>query len=553
MIRTALGCLAICAVTVAGIFVWIVSQFTAATWDTIGWLAMWSGRLALALVVVAGVMIVDAIRFKREMARNTRKDGSTPIIRRRVRPWRDDLPRLQALYAFICGDVQIVDLDQFPGGAVQLTPFGEIRQVEPAEGWERRLAHAATVQQTRNLQAVFPGDNARTNWFGKDSLMPRLPAAALRPKVQPAQLPAPAEDEVIGEFTPLAVPFADAINTNTPTTFALGFANSGIVRWDVESSPHIRVHGQTQGSGKTNVIKTIVAGAIPQGVHVIVLDRRGFKDWRDYRRHVEFIDNRKPGAFSGTMRQLAAIYRERDEMLGQAGASNLADLPGAPARLFVVVSEFGTVCREATATGEMDEALPLLKSIMSEAGATGLHMIFEDQAINRNWPPELRGNADPITGYLPEDAAKAGGYRHAHHLKPYEFHHEGVHFRTWDMKAEAPRLLGGMAGSDETVIDIHSFIHSPQSNNFAPKTNEIIFEPVNERMNEREVTPTELQQLVWKWRDVHKNGTQAELRKEFAQRGIKISAGHVFNCWHAWVDKGIDVSGIWPTGVSSDD
>ena len=90
----------------------------------------------------------------------------------------------------------------------------------------------------------------------------------------------------------------------------------------------------------------------------------------------------------------------------------------------------------------MENVVSDLKSIMSEAGATGYHMIYEAQVINHDWPRELRGNGDPICGYLPEDASKAGGYSYAYQLKPHEFHYDGQRFLTWDMKKYAWQVLG---------------------------------------------------------------------------------------------------------------
>jgi lysophospholipid acyltransferase (LPLAT)-like uncharacterized protein len=46
--------------------------------------------------------------------------------------------------------------------------------------------------------------------------------------------------------------------------------------------------------------------------------------------------------------------------------------------------------------------------------------------------------------------------------------------------------------------------------------------------------PTDLEALVWQWRDEHPEGTQSELRSDFKRRKIEISKGHVFNCWHSW-------------------
>jgi hypothetical protein len=512
---------------------WIVSQFDAATWDMLGWLVMVSGKVALGLVVVAGFLAINTIHFKREWRDRNQQDGWQPLKKFRVREWDKDAPYLVALWFSIVGYPGEIDRNRIQSPAYYIRN-GKLIELQPAGGWERQHAYNLAVERTNIVRATFTGDDARRHWFGRDAQQGRLPAASLRsPEPRAALPPPPDENEVEGEFTPAPVPFAEALQGNTPTTIALGYTANGPWRWDVESAPHIRVHGGTQHSGKTNLIKTVAASVIPQGGHVILLDRRGFKDWTDYKRHVEFIDNRKEGAFVGTMQQLVEIDQERDELLGQAGASNLGELPNAPARLFVVVSEFGSACRRAVETGEMDEALPLLKSIMSEAGATGIHMIFEDQAINRNWPPECRGNAQPITGHLPMDSAEAGGYRQAHQLRRYEFHMDGERFQTWNMKAEAPLLLPTLPADDRVAIDVRSLVRSVQDNNSTqPKGPEITFTPTERTPNAP--SSTDLQRMVWAWRDANPDGTQAELRREFEQKGIVIARSWAHECWHKW-------------------
>lgn len=51
---------------------------------------------------------------------------------------------------------------------------------------------------------------------------------------------------------------------------------------------------------------------------------------------------------------------------------------------------------------------------------------------------------------------------------------------------------------------------------------------------EKERKSTDLQRMVWAWRDANPDGTQAELREEFAARGIEITRSWVHTCWHKW-------------------
>lgn len=235
------------------------------------------------------------------------------------------------------------------------------------------------------------------------------------------------------------------MRTNTRHTYAIGQDrdNGQIVRWDVQQYPHARFHGTSQGSGKTNAAKTALVGMAMQGAHVVVLDRRRFKDFGDFNGKAELIDTSNPGVFVEVMKRLELIYRERDRMLGAHGAANIDELPQLLVRYVVMITEFGTLCSVADSEGVLLDAMRPLANIMREAGAAGIHLVFEDQVVEKGkWPRGVAANASGIfTGHLPLNLGAAGGYHHAHQLGKYEFHHDGHIFRTWDMKAGARRLL----------------------------------------------------------------------------------------------------------------
>jgi len=417
---------------------------------------------------------------------------------------------------------------------------------------EQQASHA---MRSWNVQGVVAASGKRANQatmraaagvYEQEAELKRLKVVneerrQLAPVEHRLQLPDTQQGEVV------ALSARAGFFDNTSTRLAMGANRSGkAVVWDVESAPHIRVHGKSQGSGKTNTIATIVCGALRAGAHVILLDRRSFKDWSQFLPYVEAIDNTKPGAFAGTVKQICAIYQERDQVLGAAGVGNIGQLDSAPQRIFVVISEFGTACREADATGQLEAVVTALKSIMSEAAATGIHMIYEDQVVNRNWPRELRGNAEPVTGYLPEDTVRAGGYGKAHELDRHEFHYEGERFKTWDMKVEAPKLLtmATPLADEDRVIDVRSFVRSQDD---AGSERERAEKPVfsaNEGTKERE--NTDLQAAVWAWRDANPTSeSQADMRRALDGRGMSISKGYSHACWHAW--PGVTPAGVQPS------
>ena len=438
------------------------------------------------------------------------------------------------------GRTVVLDNNKSAFGAIGFDRMsGKVLTDEEIIGPDRQLAYVNNVQRTRSVAAKqIPERPNRTTALADAGFFDaktreaearaQLVERRLLDQRQPEQIAPPSRQLPMWTAK-------DAIKHNTDTTFALGLNDDNeIISWDVESTPHVRVHGKTQGSGKTNLIKEIAVGAVRSGAHVIVLDRRGFKDWSAFAPFVELVDSRVQGAFYGTVKRLQDIYQERDSLLGSAGVGNLAGLSDAPRRIFCIISEFGSACRDALANGELERIVPILKNILSEAGAPGVHMVFEDQAINRNWPPELRGNAEPITGYLPEDASKAGGYRLAFELERYQFHYDGERFKTFDMTVEAPTLLFDCQTLPESeyLIDTASFGVRSVNNISSGEEKRELF-GFNERTNTKR-TSTDLQALVFEWRLVNPDGTQADLRKEFVERGIDISRGYVHECWHQW-------------------
>ena len=77
--------------------------------------------------------------------------------------------------------------------------------------------------------------------------------------------------------------------------------------------------------------------------------------------------------------------------------------------MVVVISEFGALCATAQAEGVLDDVLYPLSLILREAGATGVHVLIEDQVVDQRWPRGISANAEPVTGYLPVNYGAAGG------------------------------------------------------------------------------------------------------------------------------------------------
>ena len=389
------------------------------------------------------------------------------------------------------GRVVLIDPNLMVGAAMTVDRnTGVIMEHEPAAGWQVQATIRALVERTHQAQAMFQGDDSRSSKYGSMHQGDRITAAAAKmmdaPKRLP-ELPAPPPAPVYSEpVTPAVVRVwsaQDALNQNTRTKLAMGQTADGtLVKWDMVSAPHLRLHGMSQGSGKTNLAKTLAAGAARTGAHVIVLDRRRFKDWQPFQGKAELIDTRDPRSFATAVQNLQRIYQERDGMLGTAGAANIGQLENSPPRIVVVISEFGALCAVAAGEGVLEDVLRPLTLILREAGAAGVHVIIEDQVVDQRWPRGISANAEPVTGYLPQNYGAAGGYHYAHQLPPYTFHFGGSVFNTWPMEDAADSLLARVRPKRPVVVDgqftassqpVHEPSHGPVHGQFAGSSPEV--------------------------------------------------------------------------------
>ncbi len=508
-----------------------MSDRAAAALDLIGLFIKLLGAAVLLWLLFAGIVSLYAIYTKYKLRNARPVDGAFPLQRRRLHVWPANKPFLPALLSWVAGKELLVNINTMVGSAAMIDENG-FTELAPAAGWDAQERVRREVEVTNRVRAMFPGDQVRQDKYGSMSQTPRANAGLFRevgrPAPAPLALPPPSDPGgvVEGSFRFSA---ADAIKQNTDTSFALGLArDNSIVSWDILSAPHLRVHGQSQGSGKTTLIKGIAAGVLRAGHHVIVLDRRQFKDWSLFGDKVERIDNTQPGAFIGTLRQIEQLYQERDRRLGAAGVGSFGKLSNREdKRIFLIISEFGSACRAAKAAGDYEAVAMVLKNILAEAAAPGVHLVFEDQVRDGNWPPVVRGNALPVTGYLPEDTAAMGGYRKAFKLRGYKFHYDGQVFKSFNIDLEAADLLRGVGDASPIISPSSFFLPAENTQNTGD------FGVVEGRKEGRkeDLSATELQQMILAWRDGGRGSQAAFIRYLKETTGQTVSDGYVSKVW----------------------
>ena len=397
----------------------------------------------VALIVVA---VVVWVFMRRVDERNRQRDGAFALREYHL----DPLPKriVKALFGRPSPKV-ILDANAMMTHAAMI--YQGVHLAEPPAGWDRQLAYLSDVERTRRVQAAIAGDavlgnplvslprgiggvaNAATGRMLAGAYDKQIkPSSFVDANPEPARLSAP---ELTG---------TDAIEQSRPTSIVMGQTDDGdLVRWNMTQTPHLRYHGMTQGSGKTNAIQTVAAGALATGAHVVVCDRVQFKDWGDFDGRAEFVDTSNPQQLADAAARLYNIYLGRTHMLRQAGAKNAAQHGGIQ-RIVVVISEFGAQMADARAEGIGREVEYPLTQLARLAGSTGIHLVAEDQAVE-NWPRPLIANMSPVIGKMPDHAGQACGYHGrgggTGAFPSYTFWYEGAMLSTPHMEPALPSIM----------------------------------------------------------------------------------------------------------------
>ena len=396
-----------------------------------------------ALIVVA---IVAWVFLRQRHEANRQRDGAFPLREYHLEPWTR---RLLNMLTGKPSPRVVLDMNAAMTHGAMI--YQGVHLAEPPAGWDRQLAYMSDIERTRRVQAAIAGDAVLGNPLVSlprgiggvaNAATGRMLAGAYDKAIKPQSFvdanPEPAR------IAPPELTGTNAIEQSRPTSIVMGQTDDGdLVRWNMTQTPHLRFHGMTQGSGKTNAIQTVAAGALATGAHVVVCDRVQFKDWGDFDGRAEFVDTSNPQQLADACARLYNIYLGRTQMLRQAGAKNAAQHGGIQ-RIVVVISEFGAQMADARAEGIGREVEYPLTQLARLAGSAGIHLVAEDQAVEQ-WPRPLIANMSPVIGKMPDHAGQACGYHGrgggTGAFQSYTFWYEGVMLSTPHMEPALPSIM----------------------------------------------------------------------------------------------------------------
>lgn len=386
----------------------------------------------------------------------------------------------------------LVDINSTVGGIIDIDPVHGVIERVPSAGWELQQQHNAIVQTTRSLAAIIPGDAAQVRTHGAIAA-PKLGEAVTKmlTKVQPVvpqSVPAIVPPIVVPPVVQrLPVTGQQMIASPQKTRLAIGeiVGTDEIAYWDVLRNPFVRTHGTT-GEGKTELAKLFVAQAIKYEWEVTVLDTRQFKDWGIFRNHATVIDARDPTIALAAIQREVARYEQRDNVLGQHQAADIAELQRitgkAYKRRLLVVEEVQSHHINAEFAGgkAYRQAFWMaLHKLTKDARATGIHGLYIDQ-IPSDWAKGVRYNSASICFHLPDYGGRVAGYIDANKLEKYHCHYDGKIIKAGYLtesqilatigNAPAKRVF---SGQNDTQKGTEQPVRSPERTNEQPKEPEL--------------------------------------------------------------------------------
>ena len=486
------------------------------------WRMFWTFCALCGLVIAVLIVILNNRRERRE---RTYMDGALPIMRRRRRIWRADLPFVVALYAFMVGDEFFIDPNRMGAAAWSFSAFGQVSEVQPAQGWELQHQYNLAIEGTNKVRAAFPGEASNNNIFGRDAAIPRFPAAkVLAPKVEKAQpLALPQLDD---EPPPRREPLPDvgtALATYRGPTVFLGQNDEDVALWNPRNDPHLGVWGKS-GSGKTTRLGLTVALAqIVQGYRVIVIDpelEKGTSIWRNLEPWAQVIT---PGEFGCSLwDEIAQWYDARWRNIEAKGATENYQLATPLRPLAIHFDEFARWREGAKKAGGdaaryAGHAEDFLSEIAQRGRKRGCHLAVYGQ-LPGDLPSAISGNLIGATLKQNVNKGNTVGYWGAHKLHEGEFAFEDQAYYSFQPVQDVPILLEGRTPRDyilspDATVPNRSRVTVP---NPVPEPVSV-FRPEVDTPTGNDGNGNKWEAFARDWRDQHPSGGPSALARAMCE------------------------------------
>jgi hypothetical protein len=487
MIRFALGCVSIIVIAATALATAVWFSLSADTLDYLGWLLMWSVRVALGLGGLTVVLMVNWLHYKRDAQERSQKDGAWRIKKLRAHRWNKEIPWPLAVIEWAIGEQGELDRNRVESWAYRVRFNGEIVEHVPAAGWALQHHYNLAVEATNVARAIAQGDDSRNNWFGRDSAPARLPGRALSTP-RPAQLPM--DEPLQLTATPqAALTPQSALDSSVNGVVYIGQERDGernLARWDANGASTLGIFG-ANGTGKTSSVATMATLAMVRwGWRLWILDGKDAGDWDEFGNHATVAAVGQHN-IEDVMQAVWEEYQKRERLMSTHRAKRYHDLPAKLQAEFpqwgMVFEEYGATrlgLRQKTRT-QLDQCIGIL---CQKARYTGWHGVFIDQRPS-NYTNEMKGNLKSIACFqLMMNQGHAVNAYHADKLASVgEFEMDGGRYWAFHAEPLARPVLAGLP----------AFVTIPVTNGLRTVTNgyERSAQETN-GANVRESTPDEL-------------------------------------------------------------
>lgn len=511
----------------------------AAQWNAhIRWqIFWWTATAGVSLALLGGgYYVIVLAKNKRERIYADPNTGMWPIVRENKAPfWK----RLQGVHDWIVEDANLAIA---PNRRVYANGTLQIQADTHGVPLEQQMQYAVQSWAVQRTVASANGMNRPTVAAMKASA--GVYDAEARRKLAQAQLveqriaPSNQLEVAQGEQQPTLTP-AQALQRSTNGIVHIGQAitsGNAIATWDSNAASTLGIFG-ANGTGKTTTVATMVTLAMLRwGWQLYILDGKDAGDWDEFGNHAQVMQVDRHNIESA-IESVWQEYQRRKVLMSQYRARNYQHLPASVQQdnpsWGIVFEEYGaTRLRLRSALrAQLDKFIDVL---CKEARYTGWHGVFIDQRPS-DYTDDMKGNLKAIVCFklLMNQGHAVNAYHAGKLANRGEFEMDGQ--RYWAFYAEdmcraelaqtPPRKLLAMNGYE----GVRSFVRSVDT----PVTTERIPPPSTER-TPNELNSTDLQRMVWEWRDANPQGTQADMRRQFEAQGVQIARGYAHEIWHKW-------------------